>query len=81
MIVVSIKKERIWIKILLQQYVIINTKIICWIINVWDIWWIESKVEIIEYEPKITEISSSCFDDKMPILSNAYFGLTLGYQS
>ena len=42
------KKKRVWIKLLLQQKFIINTKIFYWIINVWNIRWIESKVKITE---------------------------------
>ena len=39
------KKQRVWVKISLQQKVIISTKMFCWIINVWNIWWIEPKLE------------------------------------
>ena len=48
-----------------------NTKMFCWLKNVWDIWWIEFKVEI--------KISLSCFNNKIYILSNGYDGLAVGY--
>ena len=28
-----------------------NTSMFCWIINVWGIWWIESKLKIVKQEP------------------------------
>ena len=45
-IVVIIKQQRVYIKILLQQQVIVNTKMFCWIIKVWDIQWKVPKVKI-----------------------------------
>ena len=52
----------------------------CWIINVWDIQWIEFKDHTIgTYE--INKISLSCFDDKMYIQNNGYDELPLRYQS
>ena len=42
------KKAKVWKGMLLQQWVMINIKMYCWIINVWDIQLIESKVRIIE---------------------------------
>ena len=42
------KKAKVWNGMLLQQWVMINIKMYCWIINVWDIQLIESKVRIIE---------------------------------
>ena len=49
----------------------------CWIINVWGIRWIESKVKIIKQEP--TKSTKFCFDDKIYILNNGCDGLALGY--
>ena len=45
------KKRRVLIKILLQEWVGVNTKMFCWIINVWKIRWIESRVKIMKQEP------------------------------
>ena len=74
----NIKKQKAWIKMLLQQLVIMNIKKYCWIINVWDIQRIKFKIKIIgTYE--INNISLSCFDDKIYIQNNEYDGLALGY--
>ena len=55
-----------------------NTNMFYWIINVWDIQWIGSKVNTIKYEPtKSTKLA--CFDDKIYILNNGYDGLARGY--
>ena len=71
------KKRRVLIKILLQEWVGVNTKMFCWIINVWKIRWIESRVKIMKQEPNKTKKTSlSCFDDKIYILNND--GLALG---
>ena len=35
-----------WITMLLKQKFMLNTEMFCWIINAWDIRWIESKVKI-----------------------------------
>ena len=42
------KKAKVWKGMLLQYWVMINIKMYCWTINVWDIQLIESKVRIIE---------------------------------
>ena len=55
-----------------------NTNMFCWIINVWGIQWIGSKVNTMKYEPMILT-KLSCFDDKIHILNNGYDGLALGY--
>ena len=55
-----------------------NTNMFCWIINVWGIQWIGSKVNTMKYEPTISA-KLSCFDDKIYILNNGYDGLGLGY--
>ena len=73
----NIKKQKAWIEMLLQQ-TIMNTKMCCWIINVWDTQLIEFKVKIIgTYE--INKISLSCFDGKIYIQNKGYDGLVLGY--
>ena len=57
MIIVNIKKEKVWLEMLLQQYIITNIKMFCWTRrNAWDIRWIEFKVNIY----------FSCFDDIHP---------------
>ena len=66
------------IKMLLQHWAIVNTNMFCWIINVWGIQWIGSKVNTIKYEPT-KSAKLSCFDDKIYILNNGYDGLALGY--
>ena len=56
----------------------VNTNIFCWIMNVWDIQWIGSKVNTIKNEP-LESTKLSCFDDKIYILNNGHDGLALGY--
>ena len=50
MTILKIKKQKVWVVMLLQQYVITNIKIYFWILNVWDIQWIEFKVNTTEYK-------------------------------
>ena len=47
-ILVSIRRQKVWIEMLQQQYVITNINMFCWITNVWDIQWIGFKVKIIK---------------------------------
>ena len=44
------KKEKGVNRNVVATVVITNIKTFCWIINLWDIWWIGFKVKIIQYE-------------------------------
>ena len=50
-ILVSIKKKSVWIKELLQQQTIVNTKVFFWMINGWGPRWTGYKVNVIKKEP------------------------------
>ena len=47
----SIKKHRVRVKMMLKQYDIMGTNMLCYLRNVWSIPWIEPKIKIIELEP------------------------------
>ena len=79
MAIVSIKKQKVLIEMLLRQYkykdVLLNKKCLRHSMNR-----IQSKdYKIGTYE--INKIPLSCFDDKIYIQNNGCEGLPLGYQS
>ena len=79
MAIVSIKKQKVLIEMLLRQYkykdVLLNKKCLRHSMNR-----IQSKdYKIGNYE--INKIPLSCFDDKIYIQNNGCEGLALGYQS
>ena len=57
---------------------LMNTKMVCWMINVWDFWSKTKNHGIRAYE--INKIYLSWFDDKIYILNIDYNGLTSGYE-
>ena len=57
---------------------LMNTKMVCWIINVWDFWSKTKNDGIRAHE--INKIYLSWFDDKIYIVNNDYNGLTSGYE-
>ena len=78
--VVSMNKQNVRVKVLLQQEVKVNIKIICCIINVWGIQWTESQIKIIKWKTyKINKCFLSCFVDKIYTLNNGYNELSFGY--
>ena len=63
-----------WIKVLLKQWFIMNTKMFYWI-KVSDIWCIEFRLKV------YNRISLSWFNDKIYTLNNEYDELGLDYRS